>query len=127
MFGTQRLGQRWAGYKATKATLFWSGAACAVATVVVGFTWGGWVTGASARSMAEAAAADGRDGLVAAICVDRFQAGSDAQGQLAALKEQKGWNRASFIEKGGWATMPDDKAKPTNKAARLCADRLVAL
>ena len=82
MVGTQRLGQRWAGYKATKATLFWSGAACVVATVVVGFTWGGWVTGGTARSMAEAAAADGRDGLVAAICVDRFQAGSDAQGQL---------------------------------------------
>jgi hypothetical protein len=59
--------------------------------------------------------------------VDRFRAGSDAQGQLAALKEQKGWNRATFIEKGGWATMPDDQAKPTNKAARLCADRLVAL
>ena len=126
MVGTQRLGQRWAGYKATKATLFWSGAACVVATVVVGFTWGGWVTGGTARSMAEAAAVSGRDGLVAAICVDRFQAGSDAQGQLAALKEQKGWNRATFIEKGGWATMPD-KAKPTNKAARLCADRLVAL
>src|SRR5687768_10462798 len=78
MVETQRLGQRWAGYKATKATLFWSGAACAVATVVVGFTWGGWVTGASARSMAEAAAVSGRDGLVAAICVDRFQAGRDA-------------------------------------------------
>ena len=127
MVETQRLGQRWAGYKATKATLFWSCAACVVATVVVGFTWGGWVTGGTARSMAEAAAVSGRDGLVAAICVDRFQAGRDAHGQLAAPKELKGWNRGSFIEKGGWATMPDDKAKPTNAAARLCADQLMAL
>jgi GH24 family phage-related lysozyme (muramidase) len=126
VFETQRLGQRWVGYKATKATLFWSCAACIVATVVVGFTWGGWAPGGTARSMAEAAAASARDELVAAICVDRFQAGSDAHGQLAALKELQGWNRGSFIEKGGWATMPD-KAKPTNTATRLCADQLMAL
>ena len=76
--------------------------------------------------MAAAAAAGGRDQVVAAVCVDRFQAGRDAHGQLAALKELKGYNRGSFIEKGGWAVMPD-KAKPTTAAARLCADRLAAL
>src|SRR5918993_1895083 len=59
MVETQRLGQRWAGYKATKATLFWSCAASVVATVVVGFAWGGWVTGGTAGSMAAAAAAGG--------------------------------------------------------------------
>jgi hypothetical protein len=63
---------------------------------------------------------------VAAICVDRFQAGRDAHSQLAALKELQGWNRGAFIEKGGWATMPDS-AKPTSTAARLCADQLMAL
>ena len=76
--------------------------------------------------MAEAAAAGTRDTLVAAVCVDRFQAGGDAQAQLAALKLLQGYSRGSFIEKGGWATMPD-KAKPTATAARLCADQLVAL
>jgi hypothetical protein len=76
--------------------------------------------------MAAAAATSGRDGLVAAICVDRFQAGRDAHSQLAALKELQGWNRGAFIEKGGWATMPDT-AKPTGTAARLCADQLMAL
>ena len=63
---------------------------------------------------------------MAAICVDRFQNGRDAHGQLAALKELQGWNRGAFIEKGGWATMPDN-AKPTSTAARLCADQLMAL
>jgi hypothetical protein len=126
MVEKRRLGQRWAGYQATKATLFWSCAACVVATVVVGFTWGGWVTGGTARSMAAAAGAGGRDEIVAAICVDRFQAGRDAHGQLAALKELQSWSRGSFIEKGGWAVMPD-RAKPTGTATRLCADRLAAL
>jgi hypothetical protein len=126
MVETRRLGQRWAGYKATKATLFWSCAACVVATIVVGFTWGGWVTGGTARSMAAAAATSGRDEIVAATCVDRFQTGRDAHGQLAALKELQSWGRGPFIEKGGWATMPD-KAKPTATAGRPCADQLVAL
>jgi hypothetical protein len=76
--------------------------------------------------MAQAAATSGRDELVAAICVDRFQNGRDAHGQLAALKELQGWNRGAFIEKGGWATMPD-KATQTGTAARLCADQLMAL
>ena len=126
MVELQRLGQRWAGYKATKANLVWSCAACVVATIVVGFTWGGWVTGGTARAMAAAAATGGRDEIVAAICVDRFQTGRDAYSQLAALKELQSWSRGSFIEKGGWATMPD-KAKPTITAAQLCADQLVAL
>jgi hypothetical protein len=39
MLGTRQLGQRWEAYRPTKALLVWS---CAV---VVGFTWGGWVTG----------------------------------------------------------------------------------
>jgi hypothetical protein len=73
-----------------------------------------------------AAGAGGRDELVATICVDHVQKQRDAHGQLAALKELQGWNRGAFIEKGGWATMPD-KARPTGTAARLCADQLEAL
>lgn len=126
MVEARRLGQRWVGYRATKAVLFWSCAVCIVATIVVGFAWGGCVTGGTARSMAQNAAASGRDELVAAICVNRFQNGRDAHGQLAALKELQGWDRGAFIEKGGWATMPD-QAKPTSTAARLCADKLAAL
>jgi GH24 family phage-related lysozyme (muramidase) len=120
------LGSRWAAYRPSKGLLFWAAAAGAIATIVVGFAWGGWVTGGSAKRMAEAAAASSRDQLVAAVCVDRFQAGGDAQAQLAALKLLQGYNRGSFIEKGGWAVMPD-KAKPTSTAARLCADQLAAL
>ena len=126
MFGIRQFGQRWEAYRPTKSLLVWSCAVGAIGVIVVGFTWGGWVTGGTARSMAQTAAAGAHDDLVAAICVDRFQAGGDAHGQLAALKELKGWSRGSFIEKGGWATMPD-QAKPTIAASRLCADRLAAL
>ena len=126
MFVTRQLGQRWETYRPTKALLVWSCAVGAIGVIVVGFTWGGWVTGGTARSMAQNAAVSAHDELVAVICVERFQNGRDAHGQLAALKELQGWNRAAFIEKGGWATMPD-KATQTGTAARLCADQLMAL
>jgi hypothetical protein len=122
----QGFGQRVAAYRPTKGLLFWAAAAGAVATIVVGFAWGGWVTGGSAKRMAETAAAASRDTLVAAVCVDRFQAGGDAQAQLAALKLLQGYNRSSFIEKGGWAVMPD-KSTASRAATSLCADQLVAL
>ena len=83
----QSLGQRWEAYRPTKGRLFWSCAAGAIAgMIIVGFNWGGWMTGGTARSMAENAGVSARNGLAAAVCVDRFQAADDAHAQLAALK-----------------------------------------
>ena len=100
MFEIRQLGQRWKTYRPTKALLVWSCAAGALGVIVIGFTWGGWVTGGTARSTAQNAAASARDELVAVICVDRFQNGRDAHGQLAVLKELQSWDRGAFIEKG---------------------------
>src|SRR4051794_9782799 len=122
----QSIGQRWEAYRPTKGLLFWSCATGAIAVMVVGFNWGGWVTGGTARSMAENAAASARDGLVAAVCVDRFQAGNDAHAQLAALKALGSYERGTFVEKGGWAAMPD-KIGASGTATKLCADKLLAL
>src|SRR4051812_21536765 len=97
------LGQRWEAMQPSKTSFFWSCAACAIGAVVLGFTWGGWVTGGTAGSMARDAAASARYELAADICVDRFKAGTDAPVQLVALKGMQGsWDRGSFVEKGGW-------------------------
>lgn len=120
------LGRRWSAYQPTKGTLLWAAASGAVATIVVGFAWGGWVTGGDAKHMASTAAADSRDSLVAAVCVERFQGAVDARAQLAELKLLQSYSRGSFIEKGGWAMMPD-QVRPTSAATRLCADHLAAL
>lgn len=55
-----------------------------------------------------------------------MRVGGYAPAQLVALKEMQSWDRTSFIEKGGWALMPD-KAKPASAALRLCADQLAAM
>jgi hypothetical protein len=126
MNAKQSLGQRWEASRPTKTLTFWSCAACAVATIVVGFTWGGWTTGGTARSTAREAALGARNELAAAVCVDRFEAAAGGPAQLVALKALGGWDRGSFVEKGGWAAMPD-KVAPGDGTARLCADKLAAL
>jgi hypothetical protein len=116
--------QRWGTYRASKATLFWSCAACAVATMIVGFTWGGWVTGGTAEKMSGAAASTARAELAATMCVSRFMSGTDMVAQLAALKASNSWNRDDLIDKGGWTTPPGAE-KPIQGAADLCAKRLL--
>jgi hypothetical protein len=103
--------------------------------MVVGFSWGGWVTGGSAREMAEDSAAQARQELVAVVCVDRFMAAPDASVQLAALKEiTSSYAQGKFVQDGPWAIMPvSSSAESTvtlsssdqRKAAGLCADELV--
>src|SRR3954469_10954511 len=126
MNAKQSLGQRWEASRPTKTLTFWSCTACVAATMVVGFTWGGWTTGGTARAMAQDAALSSRNELAAAVCVDRFRAAGDASAQLVALKALGSWDRGSFVEKGGWAAMPD-KVAPGDGTARLCGEKLAAL
>ncbi len=98
---------RWDDYQPSKSILLWACVATAIATVIIGFSWGGWVTGASSRTMASQAADTARGELAANICVQRFNAAPDAAAQLTALKAlPEGYKRRQFVEDGGWATMP---------------------
>jgi dienelactone hydrolase len=125
MVSDRSLSQKWSDFRATKAQLFWTGVGCAVATMVVGFTWGGWTTGGSAQLAAAQAGTTARQELAAAICVERFNAGGDATAQLAALREMSSWERGKFIAGGGWVAMPEMMGK-TDAAATSCAAQLVA-
>jgi hypothetical protein len=120
----QSIGARWGDYRPTKTLLFWACAACVVATMIVGFGWGGWVTGGTAAKMAKQSATEARAQLTAAICVDRFVKAPDASAQLASLKSTDAWKRDAFIEKGGWVTLAGMQ-EPVEGAADLCADKLI--
>jgi hypothetical protein len=49
--GLMSLSEKMRDYKAGKGTLLGACAACVVATMIVGFTWGGWTTaGASSAA-----------------------------------------------------------------------------
>lgn len=116
----------WSEYKPSKTVWFWSCVGCIVATMVVGFTWGGWVTGGTAREMVAEASESGRAELAASICVDRFMQASDAATKLAQLREESTWQRTDFIEEGGWVTLAS-MDEPVEGAAGLCASELMAM
>lgn len=124
MVQKQTLGSRWEAYQPSKTGWFWSSVGIAVATMIVGFSWGGWVTGGTADKMAADAADGARAQLAAASCVIRFNAGPDAVAQRAALKSASSYSRTGMIEKGGWATLTGGK-DPVSGAADLCAQILV--
>jgi hypothetical protein len=116
--------QRWEEYRPAKAAVFWTFVTGIVLTLVVGFNWGGWVTGGTAREMSQTAAEDARAELVADVCVERFMNAADASAQLATLRETSSWQRDIFIADGGWATLVG-MDKPVREAADLCAERLM--
>jgi hypothetical protein len=118
------LSRRWEDFRPTKTAVFWSCVGSIVATMVVGFTWGGWVKGGTAQDMASTAATAARAELVAAVCLHSFSNGPDATTKLASLKGTDSWRRDTFIEEGGWVTMPGG-TKPVAGAARLCAQQLI--
>jgi len=119
------MNDRFQDYRPSKTALFWSCSACIVATMIVGFTWGGWVTGGSAGEMAEEAAEQARAQVAAAVCVETFMAAADARPRLASLKETtSSWQQESFIEDGGWAMIADQEY---DGAAEVCAERLMEM
>ncbi|WIY51534.1 hypothetical protein O9Z70_08500 [Devosia sp. YIM 151766] len=92
-----------------------------IVVAVIGFAWGGWVTGGSAQASAQAAADASRTDLAAAICVQNFLADENARENLEALKAiSSNTQRRGFIEAGPWAIMPDSTAAVASTAT-LCA------
>ena len=89
-----------------------------VATIV-GFSWGGWTTRGTSQQMTETALLTAR----AAICVAQFSQGPNEQRRLKELKAVNSWDRATFIEKGGWDKMPGEE-KANDAVARQCAEGL---
>jgi hypothetical protein len=117
--------QKWRDYKPTKATWLWSCVGAAVLTIIVGFSWGGWVTGGTAQETAENSAEAAVAGLAAKICAFRFLQAPDAGERLAALKDASSWERNSLIEDAGWATFAKME-EPVDGAADLCAQTLAS-
>jgi hypothetical protein len=103
--------------------MIWGAVGGAVACMIVGFSWGGWVTGGTARKDAATAAHDAVVVALAPICADRFRAQGDAPAKIAELAKESSWERGNVVEKSGYALMPGSK-KTDFDVARACAEML---
>jgi hypothetical protein len=108
--------------KDTKPML-WGAVGGAVICAVLGFTWGGWVTGSTARKDAATASHNAMVVALAPICAERFRAQGDGLAKIAELAKASSWERGSVVEKSGFALMPGSKTADSD-VARACAEML---
>jgi len=97
-----------------------------LATVVIGFGWGGWTLGSTAMKMANQSANRAVVTALAPICVDKFQHAANAKTTLVELKAIDSWKQDTFVAKGGWATFPGSES-PNRSVAEVCAKMLADL
>ena len=97
-----------------------------LATVIIGFNWGGWMLESTAKQMAEKSANSAVVAVLAPMCADKFRQASDSTLNMVELKKISSWMQDSYIEKGGWATFPGETA-PERGVAQACANLLTAL
>ena len=93
-------------------------AAGAAATLIVGFTWGGWSLASTTQKMVDSAAQASVVRVLAPICADKFQRSADASANLKALNKEDSWKRDEMIEKAGWTTFPG--SEPDRNVAEAC-------
>ena len=90
--------------------------AWAVIAMIIGFAWGGWSTAATTQKISDEAVLASQ----AAICVAQFIKEPNHEEKLKELAEISSYQRANFIEKGGWDKMPGQE-KAGWGVSRACA------
>jgi hypothetical protein len=101
----------------------WSAIGGAAVLALIGFNYGGWVTGGTAAAMAKEVAADAVAERLGAICVVQFNRDSEKGEKLKEMKGKDSWDKGRYIETQSWAIMPgDDKAD--SRVADACAKYL---
>ena len=94
----------------------WGVVGGAIAAIVVGFFWGGWVTGGTAGEMAATSAETAIVQAFTPLCVVRAEQEPE---QLVLLREESSWKRDDLIVEAGWVNNVNEKYR--GEVARACA------
>jgi hypothetical protein len=99
-------------------------AAGAVATMIVGFSWGGWSLGSTADKMAKEQSNLAVVAALAPVCAEKFRAQPDAAAKTAALSKVDSWKRAEEFSKE-WVILPGE-TYPSSALVAACYALLMA-
>ena len=102
----------------------WGVVGGSVATMIVGFSWMGWVLGSSAERGAVERANSAVIVALTPSCVASFMQQPNAAAKLAELLKIDSWKQRQFVEEGGWAT-PRGGKTPNTGVASACVEELV--
>jgi hypothetical protein len=122
----QTYGQRWNATQLSKATIVWICLGMIIGTMLVGFTWGGWVTASSAQKSATIVANDAMVQRLSSICVAQFQQDPANAEKLVEMQAASSYQQGSYVKDQGWSIMPGDEQSDT-KVATACAKVLAQI
>src|SRR5688500_7431167 len=98
----------------------WGAIGGAIAAVFIGFVWGGWVTGGTAKEMAATSAERAIVKAFTPLCVAKAE---QQPKQLVLLQKESSWLRADFVAGAGWTANVSEKYRPA--VAEACASTIV--
>ena len=96
----------------------------AIATIFVGFNWGGWSLGSTADKMAKEQSELAVVAALAPVCADKFRALPDVAAKTIALSKVESWNRAEEFPKE-FVTLPGETS-PSSALVKACSTLLLA-
>ena len=90
----------------------------AIATIFVGFNWGGWSLGSTADKMAKEQSELAVVAALAPVCADKFRALPDVAAKTIALSKVESWNRAEEFPKE--FVTPPGETSPSSALVKAC-------
>jgi hypothetical protein len=102
--------------------VLWGAVGGAIVLAIVGFNWGGWVTGGAAVAMAKETAATAVAERLGTICVAQFNRDTTKSQKLFEMKDKDTWEKGRYIDTQSWAIMPGDEKAESGVSA--CAKQL---
>jgi len=98
----------------------WGAIGGAIAAMIIGFAWGGWVTGGTSEKNAGVAAQTAVVQAFVPLCVAKAEQQPD---QLILLKKENSYSRYDFVVKAGWVSNVAEKYR--RDVAESCASTVV--
>ncbi len=90
---------------------------------VVGFSWGGWVTGGTANDRAMAMSRDNVVASMVPVCLDMARSDPARADKMEAIRAASTYQWRDALMTAGWATMPGTDA-PDRDIAEACLKEL---
>ncbi|WP_135502140.1 hypothetical protein [Roseovarius aestuariivivens] len=98
----------------------WGAIGGAIVAIVIGFSWGGWVTGGKASQMQTSSAESAIVQAFTPLCVVKAEQEPE---QIALLKEESSYQRDEFVIEAGWVNNVSEKYR--SEVADACGDSIV--
>ncbi|OOY16184.1 hypothetical protein [Thioclava sp. DLFJ4-1] len=95
----------------------------AVIVGIVGFTWGGWVTGGTASDRAMTMAHDDVVAAMVPVCVEMARTDPERDAKLETIRAASTYQKRAVLMEAGWATVPGTDS-PDRDIAQACLAKL---